>query len=102
MELTEQQYQRIAGLLPVQRGNVTIENRTLLNALIIPVRKQLHMAGATGTFREWAHRLCTAGPATGAGTGVCGADGGRANRYGGILPYFNGGHRIALFNNFSY
>ena len=34
MELTEQQYQRIAGLLPVQRGNVTIENRTLLNALI--------------------------------------------------------------------
>ena len=34
MELTESHYERIAGLLPVQRGNVTIENRTLLNALI--------------------------------------------------------------------
>ena len=34
MELTKQQYQRIAGLLPVQRGNVTIEHRVLLNALI--------------------------------------------------------------------
>jgi transposase len=34
MELTGKQYRRIAGLLPVQRGNVTIENRVLLNALI--------------------------------------------------------------------
>jgi hypothetical protein len=34
MELNEKQFQRIAGLLPVQRGNVKIENRTLLNALI--------------------------------------------------------------------
>jgi hypothetical protein len=28
MELTEKQYQRIAKLLPVQRGNVRIENGT--------------------------------------------------------------------------
>jgi hypothetical protein len=30
MELNEKQFQRIAGLLPVQRGNVKIQNRTLL------------------------------------------------------------------------
>jgi transposase len=34
MELSEQQYKRIAGRLPVQRGNTKIENRVLLNALI--------------------------------------------------------------------
>jgi hypothetical protein len=34
MELTEKQYERIAGLPPVQRGNVKIGNHTLLNAQI--------------------------------------------------------------------
>jgi hypothetical protein len=34
MELTEKQYKRIEGLLPIQRGNVKISNLTLLNALI--------------------------------------------------------------------
>ena len=30
MELNENQYLKIAGLLPVQRGNVKIANRTFL------------------------------------------------------------------------
>jgi transposase len=34
MELTDKQYKRIAVLLPKQRGNVKIDNRTMLNALI--------------------------------------------------------------------
>ena len=34
MELTEAQYERIASLLPVQRGNVRISNRHVLNAIL--------------------------------------------------------------------
>ena len=34
MELTEYQYQRIADCLPRQRGNVSMNNLTLLNALL--------------------------------------------------------------------
>jgi len=34
MELTEAQYERLAPLLPVQRGNVRISNRHVLNAIL--------------------------------------------------------------------
>ena len=34
MELTDAQYAQLSGLLPVQRGNVKISNRQLLNALL--------------------------------------------------------------------
>ena len=34
MELTDAQYARLSPLLPVQRGNVKIDNRRLLNALL--------------------------------------------------------------------
>ena len=34
MELTETQYERIASLLPVQRGNVRISNQHVLNAIL--------------------------------------------------------------------
>ena len=37
MELTEAQYARIAPLLPVQRGNVTISNLHVLNAMLYVV-----------------------------------------------------------------
>ena len=33
MELTEAQYQRIASVLPVQRGNVSMSNLQALNAI---------------------------------------------------------------------
>ena len=34
MKLNENQYQQVTKLLPKQRGNVKVENRDLLNALI--------------------------------------------------------------------
>ena len=34
MELTEAQYEQIAPLLPVQRGNVRVSNLKVLNAIL--------------------------------------------------------------------
>jgi len=34
MKITEEQYEKIKPLLPVQRGNVTLENITFINALL--------------------------------------------------------------------
>ena len=34
MELTEAQYERIKGTLPVQRGNVSLSNLQVLNAVL--------------------------------------------------------------------
>ncbi len=34
VELTQAQYQNIAPLLPKQRGNVSISNLTVLNAIV--------------------------------------------------------------------
>ncbi len=34
MELTEDQYERIAPLLPKQRGNVSLSNLQVLNAIL--------------------------------------------------------------------
>ena len=53
MELNEQQYQRIAALLPVQRGNVKIENRTLLNALIYRTENGCKWRALPESFGNW-------------------------------------------------
>ena len=34
MELTEDQYERIAPFMPVQRGNVRVSNLQVLNAIL--------------------------------------------------------------------
>ncbi|TAA73793.1 MAG: putative transposase of IS4/5 family (DUF4096) [Candidatus Electronema aureum] len=34
MEITQEQYEKIADSLPRQRGNVTIDNLTMLNAML--------------------------------------------------------------------
>ena len=34
MEITEQQYRRIEPVLPRQRGNVSLSNLTVLNAIL--------------------------------------------------------------------
>ena len=34
MEISQQQYERIKDCLPRQRGNVRVDNLTLLNALL--------------------------------------------------------------------
>jgi transposase len=53
MELTEKQYQQIAGLLPVQRGNVKIENHTFLNALIYRCENGCKWRSLPKTFGDW-------------------------------------------------
>ena len=47
MELTQAQYDRIAPYLPVQRGNVSLPNRQVLNAILY-VAEWLQMAWVTG------------------------------------------------------
>ena len=53
MELNEKQYRRIAGLLPTQRGNVKIPNRTLLNALIYRLENGCKWRSLPATFGNW-------------------------------------------------
>ena len=53
MELSEKQYQRIAALLPTQRGNVKIENRTLLNALIYRCENGCKWRALPKSFGNW-------------------------------------------------
>jgi transposase len=53
MALTEKQYKRIAGLLPVQRGNGTIENRVLLNALVYRCENGCKWPSLPERFGDW-------------------------------------------------
>jgi transposase len=53
MELKEKQYQRIADLLPVQRGNVKIPNHTLLSALIYRLENGCKWRALPKTFGNW-------------------------------------------------
>jgi hypothetical protein len=53
MELTEERYQEIKGLLPKRRGHIKIENRTPLNARIYRgesgcIRQQERKEGVEG------------------------------------------------------
>ena len=45
MEITEAQYARIAPHLPVQRGNVSLSNQQVLNAILYP---DFRNSGVTG------------------------------------------------------
>jgi transposase len=53
MELNEKQYQRIARLLPTQRGNVKIQNHALLNALIYRCENGCKWRALPETFGDW-------------------------------------------------
>jgi transposase len=53
MELKENQYQRIQKLLPKQRGNVKVENRDLLNALIYRCENGCSWRGLPQSFGPW-------------------------------------------------
>ena len=52
MKLNENQYLKIAALLPVQRGNVKIPNRTLLNALIYRLENGCKWRSLPATFGD--------------------------------------------------
>ena len=58
MELTQDQYERIAPLLPVQRGNVSIPNLQVLNALLYVAEHGCKWRGLPPRFGRW-HTIYT-------------------------------------------
>jgi transposase len=58
MELTEVQYQRIADCLPRQRGNVSLTNLQLLNALLYVAEQGCKWRGLPKHFGNW-HTIYT-------------------------------------------
>ena len=58
MEITQAQYQRIASSLPRQRGNVTLHNLQLLNALLYVAEHGCKWRGLPKRFGNW-HTIYT-------------------------------------------
>ena len=53
MELTRDQFEKIAGCFPVQRGNVKTENYTLVNALLYMAENGCKWRALPGRFGKW-------------------------------------------------
>ena len=53
MELTEAQYERIKEALPVQRGNVSLSNLQVLNALLDVAEQGCKWRGLPKRFGRW-------------------------------------------------
>ena len=53
MEITEAQYQRIAPILPVQRGNVSLSNLQVLNAILYVAEQGCKWRGLPPRFGNW-------------------------------------------------
>ena len=58
MELTHSQYERIAPHLPVQRGNVSVSNRQVLNAILYVAEHGCKWRGLPKRFGNW-HTIYT-------------------------------------------
>jgi transposase len=58
MEITEAQYRRIEGCLPVQRGNVSISNLQVLNAILYVAENGCKWRGLPKRFGNW-HTIYT-------------------------------------------
>ncbi len=58
MELTQSQYERIAPHLPVQRGNVRVSNRQVLNAILYVAEHGCKWRGLPARFGNW-HTIYT-------------------------------------------
>ena len=58
MEITEVQYERIAPYLPVQRGNVSLSNLPVLNAILYVAEHGCKWRGLPRRFGNW-HTLYT-------------------------------------------
>lgn len=58
MKITETQYEKIAHLLPVQRGNVTLSNRSVLNAVLYVTEHGCKWRGLPEHFGKW-HTIYT-------------------------------------------
>lgn len=53
MEITEEQYQRIAPLFPVVRGWVKLSNREVLNAVLYLAEQGCKWRGRPESFGNW-------------------------------------------------
>ena len=53
MELTQDQFERIESLLPVQRGNVSISNLQVLNAILYVAEHGCKWRGLPPRFGRW-------------------------------------------------
>ena len=58
MELTAEQYDLIRELLPRQRGNVSLDNRTVLNAILYVAEHDCKWRGLPSRFGNW-HTIYT-------------------------------------------
>ena len=58
MEITEAQYKRIADCLPVQRGNVSLTNLQVLNAILYVAEQGCKWRGLPRRFGNW-HTIYT-------------------------------------------
>jgi transposase len=58
MEITEEQYARIKDSLPVQRGNVTLNNLQVLNAILYVAEQGCKWRGLPKRFGRW-HTIYT-------------------------------------------
>jgi transposase len=58
MEITEVQYERIKGALPVQRGNVRLSNLQVLNAVLYVAEQGCKWRGLPKRFGRW-HTIYT-------------------------------------------
>ena len=53
MEISEAQYQRIEPILPRQRGNVSLSNLTVLNAILYVAEQGCKWRGLPKRFGNW-------------------------------------------------
>jgi len=53
MEITAQQYEKIKDSLPIQRGNVKLENLTVLNAILYVAEHGCKWRGLPARFGSW-------------------------------------------------
>ena len=58
MEITQQQYEKISDIFPRQRGNVTIDNLTMLNAMLYVLEHGCKWRGLPSSFGNW-HSIYT-------------------------------------------
>jgi len=58
MEITAEQYERIKDSLPIQRGNVKLENLRVLNAVLYVAKQGCKWRGLPSRFGNW-HSIYT-------------------------------------------
>ena len=58
MEITAEQYKKIKDSLPIQRGNVKLENLQVLNAILYVAEQGCKWRGLPSRFGNW-HSIYT-------------------------------------------